>query len=459
MKGFVRRFRCHGVCLLGWLAVSWLACGEPVGEVVDPLRKQLDEKIDEVRSAADAKIEEVVEKYLNALQGLEKKSAAAGNLDLVVRVREEMDAVRKDGSVTAHSDAPLVELRKVYRDLVDGVEGEARAARAKWVDVFEKGIKEREVEWTKAGRVDEALALRQERERLVLIYAPERAGEIAFADDPRSSVPVETRELPPIDVPDETPPVNERPFAERQWMESMTILTSKQRVREPVSAGDRGKHKRPLIVVSPGSIWTASGNGHVFLSFAQFVARESRFEKFPFVCDHASNYYFIGCEFDGSTIQRGGIWWGGALAAKFYLERCAFRKTFIKGERMKTDDYGIRAQECVFEGVELPWVAFEKAQPADFVNERWLRFVRCRFIGCEVPASFLLLTRDCVFENCTFVNDGGEIMENEPKAVEIVYYTENCKSRISGFPEVFRLIEKPVAELKVTVPTFDDLAK
>jgi hypothetical protein len=96
---------------------------------------------------------------------------------------------------------------------------------------------------------------------------------------------------------------------------------------------------------------------------------------------------------------------------------------------------------------------FRGKEPANYVNERWLRIVNCRFVKCTLPISFLLLTRDCVYENCTFIEDA-EPMEELKKPIEINLYVKGSKSKIRVYPAYVVLNQLPDTDMKdIRVPT------
>jgi hypothetical protein len=288
---------------------------------------------------------------------------------------------------------------------------------------------------------------------MILEFGGAAAAEIPFEEDPRSMVATELRPLSAIEIPQEQPPVFEKPFAIKgRWLESLTVPVSRQRIREQITIGDRGKNSWPLVVVPPGSAWVGD-NTRIEVSAGKFVASKTRFTNLKIEPDHATTVYLLNCFFDDCGFYKGGVWFGGDYAAKFYLENCVVRKRFCSW--INQVDHGFRVESSVFENVDLPQVNFRSKQPADLVNERWMRFVNCRFVNCKIPSDFLLLTRDCIFENCTFLdserqNDEAEII----KPIEVVVYVDGSKSRISKLPGAVTITEKPVSELKgVVVPT------
>src|SRR5690606_25886500 len=130
---------------------------------------------------------------------------------------------------------------------------------------------EHEAAWTKAGKIDEALALRKAWRQALLELSPEAAAEVPFDEAPVAAA----GELPEIHLPDKVPPpARDKPFAQRDWLESMSLPVAKQRIRGPIHLGDRGKNKWPLVIVPPGSVWSGSDDGRIFLSAATLMARK-----------------------------------------------------------------------------------------------------------------------------------------------------------------------------------------
>lgn len=430
----------------------------------DDIRKAAKEGIEAADTETAFKKQELAKKYAAALETLEKKLTTAGDLDGVLHAREEREEVLKSGKTTAHPDKLLVELRGKYTATLDEIDTARTAARSKVVDQLRASIRVQEAALTKAGKVDEALALRKEGERMILEFGGGAAAkDVAFEEDPRFEEKAELKELPPVTIPAEKPEVQEKPFANKEkWLKSLTVPVAKQKIRDGIVIGDRGKKAWPLVVVTPGSHWAGTGNTVVEASAGNLVSEGSRFEGLRFYADLASHFYFTRGVFDDCRFDKGGVWYGSDQAGKFYFKECLVRGSF-SGEFMNVVDHGLRAENSVFEDIEFPTFLFRKKQPADYLNHKWVRLVNCRFTGCTLPRSFLFLTRDCVFEKCTFVDDpepdkpDQELIE---KPFAVVLYVKDCKNKISSTDKKAKLVEHPVAMLQgATVPTAEELLK
>jgi len=405
------------------------------------------------------KKDDLAKKYVEALTALEKKSTAEGNLDLVLHIREERDSVGKSGEVSAYSDAKLLDLRKIYLHSRNELDDKLKVAHTKAVETHSKQIQEKEVALTKSGDIDGALALRQERERFVLEFSGLNSAAVAPTEDPHvtnQTATVSPKKLSPVTVPTASPPEQTDPFSDGKWMEALTVPAAKQLVRAPILIGNRGIHKQPTVVIAPHSVWTGLEAGRIDLSFGTVIARHSSFEKVTFTGDLSCHNFFVSSKLENCTISKGGIWYGSVQAAKFYFENCLVKGKFIKGD-INTTDVGLRCDTTVFENVEFPKMAFPKTQPADQVANPWEGFVNCRFVRCKIPLSILLLTHDCIFEDCLFVAEPDGPF-NATKPVEITLYADNCRSNLPPSLTNIKVIQKRSTDLAgVTIPTVSSI--
>lgn len=438
-------------------ALALIAAGDPLGDI----RKAAQAVVENADTDANFKKQELAKKYATALEALEKKLTDAGDLDGVVHAREEKAEVLKSGNTTAHTDKTLVELRDKYQKSVEGIDAGIATAKARAADTVRKNLREQESVLTKAGKVDDALALRKQGEQLLLEFGG--GADVGFQDDPRTQQNAVLKGLEAITIPAEKPPVKENPFANKErWLEALTVPAAKQKIRQGILIGDRAKKSWPTVVVTPGSHWDGGESGYVEISAGNLVSEKSRYKDLRFYTDLACTGFFTRCLMEDCRFTKGGVWYGSEQAGKFYFKECLFRGSFA-GKAINVVDNGFRAEQCVFENIEFPAMYFHKKQPADYLNHKWLRFVNCRFTGCTLPVSFVYLTRDCIFEKCTFIDSppsGKPGEETIEKAFQTVVYFTNSKNKASALPEKVKLVERPASMLQgVTIPTAADLMK
>jgi len=152
------------------LSTGRAADTSPAQAVIEKIKESTRRDFTYLNEDAVIKKSDLAKKYVEALTALEKKSTADGNLDLILHIREERETAQKSGEVTTHSDAKLLELRKIYVHSKDELEEKLKAAHDKVVESHVKEFQEKEVALTKSGDIDGALSLRQERERFILEF-------------------------------------------------------------------------------------------------------------------------------------------------------------------------------------------------------------------------------------------------------------------------------------------------
>lgn len=415
-------------------------------EFTEKLKESAMREIEKSETDALFKQAELSQRYVGALKVLEARLTAAGDLDAIIRVREEAESVTKSGEPTAHADASIVELRDKYVLARNLITKEANDARTRVVDAIGRSVKEKESALTKAGQVEEALSMRKDGEQLLLELSSGMQNQaVEFSDDPRATAGVETSDLRKVEIPNETPPLFEKPFSIKgRWLESMTLPPLKQRVSEKIAIGDRGEKKWPLIVIPKGSVWSGKDTA-IAVGAGRIVATKSSFQGFKFYGDLACNQYFINCLFDDCGFAKGGNWYGWDQAAKFYFENCVVTNHLSVGWNIT--DHGVRAENSVFEKIDLPTIVFHKQDPANYVNHAWMKFSNCRFVNCKVPSSFAAITRDCVFQDCTFVDDPK--FQGGTKPFEVVLYlTPGSRWNITKAPATLTFTRKPDTEWK-----------
>lgn len=105
--------------------------------------------------------------------------------------------------------------------------------------------------------------------------------------------------------------------------------------------------------------------------------------------------------FEECVFHKSGGWFVQWAGTKWRFENCVFTRSFMPGG-LGVNDYSVRAEGCTFVGVKMPSFGLKGENPAKGVQGKDLQFVRCKFVGCDIPETMLALTVDCAFENCQF---------------------------------------------------------
>jgi hypothetical protein len=104
--------------------------------------------------------------------------------------------------------------------------------------------------------------------------------------------------------------------------------------------------------------------------------------------------------FEECSFSKDDNWYNHWWSTRWKFENSIFTKSFVRGE-LPPLDYAAHAIGCTFYGVDLPRIGM-KENPAGYLQKENMGFVKCRFVDCDVPESFLAATVDCVFEACRF---------------------------------------------------------
>lgn len=114
-------------------------------------------------------LEELKSQYVRALGRRRDAIAASGNLDHVIAFRDEIERVESGGELPSPDESGLEELsrlRGTYLEQVGRLEDEHRNRIATLINPLDAAFLSLEEEFTKAGKVEEALEIRQERLRI-----------------------------------------------------------------------------------------------------------------------------------------------------------------------------------------------------------------------------------------------------------------------------------------------------
>ncbi len=243
-------------------------------EWMETMRTSVMAEIETIETESLFKQADLSKRYMSALDALEKKLMPEGNLDIIVHIREERQAIEKSGQPSPRADKPIVELRDRYNSALKVIRDDLALSRKKVTDGISQKIKDQESALTKSGKIDEALALRKEGERLLLeLSAGSEIPAVAEAADPRSTMLPDLNPLKPITVPSQKPPANETPFGIKgRWLESMTVPALKQKINGNVLIGHLENKVAPLIVLSPGNAWSGGEGVRIDLSLGRFHA-------------------------------------------------------------------------------------------------------------------------------------------------------------------------------------------
>lgn len=378
-------------------------------------------EIEEEEKPYRADIALLNENYLKALKREAEKVQASGNLENLLAIRKEIENVETNGMPGSAPFPGHENFRAKY--------GEAAAAlaeknQAALQDILQKHmveLRELKSELTKLGDIEAALSVDRHIETLSQSLADgsspgnSRAnigGSLRLATNEVKDSPLFSEILTATTV-DLDPGIYE-------LTGRIMLGDDKEEDQE-----DRFGH----VTVSPG---TTIKGGELFVNNGSVVAEESLFHEVDLNVDLGGELTATDCVFDKGKLRKGGAWSVKYYSAKFTMENCLMNGCFP--EPMKPRAIGVKLTECtVVDAVLTPGEYYET--PVEESEHEWRMVERCHFIGCEVPESFLLMTEDCVFEDCKFVEDIDDV--NPEKSARItLYFTDPAANAPDGNDDV-----------------------
>jgi serine/threonine protein kinase len=145
--------------------------------------------------------------------------------------------------------------------------------------------------------------------------------------------------------------------------------------------------------------------------------------------------------FQDCAFVKEGPWGTAFFSSKWQFTNCVLIGSFLHVWRL--NETGMKLDSCTFQDIDLVPVLFREDAGVEATKD-WLSIQNCRFINCRVPESFALVSKNCVFEKCTFGGPEEKLAIKSP--LNAVIYVQECTNTPKAGPG--RSIEaKPAAQL------------
>ena len=150
--------------------------------------------------------------------------------------------------------------------------------------------------------------------------------------------------------------------------------------------------------IEPGAFLesvTVDGTRNALWNVDGAYLKECRFSG-----DLGTKLSFKNTALESCNLHKSGGWFVGWAGTRWKFDNCLITRSFMP-KSIGLHDYAVHVKDSTFVGVELPVLGL-KDDPSKYAGKDDNAFIRCRFIGCEIPESVLAMSVDCVFENCKF---------------------------------------------------------
>jgi len=184
------------------------------------------------------------------------------------------------------------------------------------------------------------------------------------------------------------------PFLARVWDSAINLPPGAYRAAKPIELDGKFEVTTSPWTLIDGVVFNgAQSNQHWNLD-GTIMRRVSLSGQLGIGLD-AKDSIFENCE-----LSKTGGWFVSMWGSNWRFDNCIFTDKFMRDD-LPVGDYSVRATHCTFYDVKLPTISV-KDDPGSYLQKGRMGFVKCRFVRCNVPESFLAATVDCVFEDCQF---------------------------------------------------------
>jgi len=398
-------------CLVAILFAS--ACSHPASareSGADQLAKLLfihSVEVEEAEKPYREAIGQLNDNYNQALERAAGKAQKAGQLEQLLSIRNEIKHVQEQGAVGETPYPGHEEMREKYAKAAADIAKQNRSELISTVSRHQGELTKLKVDLTKAGDLEAAMDVSRLIELLTNsltgdspVPAPQTASSkgIKFATNAVKDTPLNSDIITATTVELE-PGVYE--------------LTGKLMLGddEQEDKEDQFGH----VVVPPGSVVRG---GELFVNNGSITATGSLFVGTELIVDLHGELKATDCIFDGGKLRKGGAWSTKYYSAKFTLVNCLLNGVFPVPLSPRAN--GIKVTECTIIGATIaPGEYYET--PVEESQNEWRLVERCVFVDCEIPESFLLMTADCVFENCEFIEDIDDVAPEKSATIQMYF--------------------------------------
>jgi hypothetical protein len=183
------------------------------------------------------------------------------------------------------------------------------------------------------------------------------------------------------------------------WLGDVRLRPGAYTQTKRVTVGQADPQTSGHVYTTPRTMITASKDGEILVMDGEWRAEGTLFKNGKFRA--FLNGQFIGKDslYENCNMVKWGVKNARLFSSKWSFENCVISKNFIK--QWTTVGTGVKIQNCTFYEVNFSPITY-RADAGVEARDEWMTVKNCRFVGCSVPESFLIVTQDCIFENCKF---------------------------------------------------------
>jgi len=389
----------------------------------------------------------VLSQYETALTAIKNHYAKGGDLNASLAVRQEMERFETERTVPTETPSRLPELirkaRGAYRKSLHLAAEEHVNKLSTLTGHYVKRLDGAKRTLVSADKLDEAVNVDAEIKRVSFILTAVRQELLATAPPPpeEQPKPASVNPTPPPTLTPrrlkKTPAVN--PFKSELWTTNMTVAAGEYKIgKERITIKQAAKGvPKPTIEIERG---TTIEDGTIYIDEGMMIGTGVVFEDVLLALDLGGRVEFEDCVFKDCNMRKGGGWFN-SWSGKWVFKNCVFDGGFF--DKWSTRNVGVKLSNCTFYDVDFPTFNYHKDAGSEAQHE-WRTIEECLFKKCEVPASVMAATMDCVFDGCKFLTDPREYDYETP--VDLRAIVVNTRGRVPPSPPNVTVRVSPVGD-------------
>lgn len=343
---------------------------------------------------------DLYDRYASALDPVLRDFKSRGDLDHVMIVIEEQKAARLRSTLGNDSLPAFSTPRATLFDALAPLQTGHQEAVQRLTADYLKRLDDLKKELTRFGRIVEAVAV---------------DAEIKQTQGATATNTVVATSAPPTSPGTQGAAASGAALLAGRdlWWGIIALEPGRFHPRNPIILGSSRREdqvNRVFPLVTSQAV-TEIDAGVIFIDEGRWNASGTRFASTKISIDLGGALEATACLFEDCEMHKGGAWFVEWHSAKWSFTNCVFSRRFIRP--LDVGNIGVKAVHCTFHGIELPPIAYREDAGTEALHE-WMIIKDCRFIGCTVPESFLLATKDCVFEGCRFGKPEGSLPMKTP---------------------------------------------
>ncbi len=367
---------------------------EPGG--LDALNSEFGAEQTKLEGIRGQKVAKLFEGYSKAVERAAADFQKAGDLDNTLKARKEIERVKTDRTIGKADFTGADKMRPVLEAEMKKIEAAYQTELNQLNLLFAEKLEALKVELTKQGKIEEALAV---SDKIKSMGAVSPAKSLPTAPPVAGNTPAAASEKISLRLVEDR--VVDTVFSGNHHIHGTVKLEAgRHLLRKKVVIGDDKLEKtdpefQGSVTIPPGCFIEKE---EIYINQGDVTASGCLFSDMELSADLGGKFTLTDCLIEDVVFKKAGGWFMG-YSAKFEIRNSVLRKSYFT--KWNKANIGVNITNSTFLDVKFEEIEYKEDAGVER-RDSWRNIENCRFINCEIPQSVLLITKNCVFEDCKF---------------------------------------------------------